>query len=191
MRFFLIDSENVQQYNFIEELQLDTNDKIIMFLSDKSKNIKAEDLKRFTLCKANIEFEDVCTGDRNALDFQLIAHLALIVATCNKNENNDFFIVSNDKDFNVPCKYLRNKTNANISILKTDVNSRISNVLDEVSATVENFSSDNNLDESLIAIMKSAKDLCTLHNLLKNTYGDEAGRSLYTQVKSIYKSKSF
>lgn len=188
MRFFLIDSENVQQYNFIDELQLDSNDKLIMFLSDKSKNIKAEDLKRFTLCKANIEFEDVSTGDRNALDFQLIAHLSLLVAT---NKNDIFYIVSNDKDFNAPCEYLKNKTGVDLSILKTDINSRQPSVLDEVATTVDNPTEVNDLDDNLVSIMKDAKDLCTLHNLLKNAYGDENGRNIYMQIKSIYKSGSF
>ncbi|MGL6108413.1 PIN domain-containing protein [Romboutsia sp.] len=191
MRFFLLDSENIQQYNFIDDLKLGSNDKIIMFVSDKSKNIKVEDLKRFTLCNAQIEFEDVCTGDRNALDFQLIAYLALIVATSNKDEDNSFYVVSNDKDFKVPCEYLKNKTGADISIFKTEINSRPLISLDEVASTIEEISDASHLEESLVLMMKKAKNLSVLHNQLKNTYGDDKGRSLYDKIKPLYKSGSF
>lgn len=70
MRYFYIDSENVKQSNFIEELNLGADDKIIISVSDKSQKINIKDLQKLTSCKANIEY-------KNAMYFQLLTNLAL------------------------------------------------------------------------------------------------------------------
>lgn len=190
MRYFLIDSENVQQYKFIEELELNCDDKIIMLISERSKSIKAEDLKRFTSCPAEIEFEDVYTGYKNAMDFQLITNLALIISSDKNVEENSYFIVSNDNDFNMPVKYLKDKTQADINILKTDVNpchhcSKLD--IDDSNINLDFVCKKLNLDNEAISIIKESKALNLLHNNLKTKYGDE-GVKLYKQIKPYYKA---
>lgn len=185
MRYFYIDSENVQQYNFIEELSIGANDKIIMLVSDKSQKIRIKDLERFTYCKAKIEYEHVYTGAKNAMDFQLVTNLALTVSNNNSNENS-YIVVSNDNDFNLPIEYLKNKTKADISILKTDIN--IHEKHEELTNHKEVKENKNlNIDKDVIAIMRKAKDLSKLHNELKNKYGNEKGRKIYIEVKNYFK----
>lgn len=189
MRYFLVDTENVQQFNFIEELSLSNDDKIIMFKSEKSKKIRFEDLKRITECKSIIEYEEVYTGNTNALDFQLIANLSLLISNQN-NKCEEYFVVSNDNDFYLPVKYLKNKTKAKVNILKTDVSVPIVKSKD---STEEGISIDNiclklNLDKEATSIVKKSKALDKLHNNLRVKYGNEVGRDIYVKVKPHFKA---
>lgn len=188
MRYFLVDTENVQQYNFIEDLALSNNDKIIMFKSEKSKKIRFEDLKRITQCDATIEYEDVYTGNTNALDFQLIANLSLIIATKN-NEDEEYIVVSNDKDFLLPVKYLKNKTKSKLTILKTDNNSPTTkNKQNEnEDKSIDSIYSNLNLDNEVISIIKQSKALDKLHNNLRVKFGNDLGREIYVKVKPHFK----
>lgn len=190
MRYFFIDSENVQQYNFIEELELGANDKIIMLISDKSQKIRIKDLKRFTCCKSVIEYENVYTGCKNAMDFQLITNLALTIAK-NNEQDSTYFVVSNDNDFKLPIEYLKNKTGANINVLKTEVNSHINDKVDEVAITTDIAKSSDyknlKLDKVVLDIIKESKNLSKLHNSLREKYGNEKGRKTYLQVKDYFK----
>lgn len=185
MRYFYIDSENVQQYNFIEELNVGADDKIIMLVSNKSQKISIKDLERFTSCKAKIEYEPVYTGYKNAMDFQLVTNLTLTVANNNANEDS-YIIVSNDNDFNLPIKYLKNKTNVDISVLKTDINTPEKHE-EAINNKEVKENKGLNIDKDIIAIMRKVKDLSKLHNELKNKYGDEKGRKIYKEVKTYFK----
>ena len=184
MKYFFVDTENVQQYNFIDDFNLLNKDKIVMFMSKKSKSIRAEDLRRFTQCNAKIEYEDVNTGENNALDFQLIADLSLVIAT-NKSTNTEYFIVSNDNDFKIPMEYLIHKTNANIQILKTDTK-QSTKTQEKIDTTIY---SKFNLDKKTLDIIQDSKTLGELHNNLNNLLGKEKGRNLYKDIKTTFTKK--
>lgn len=188
MRYFLVDTENIDQYNFIEDLELSHNDTIIMFTSENSKNIRVTDLKRFTTCSATIEYEDVQTGNTNALDFQLIANLSLLIGT-KGIESIEYIIVSNDNDFLLPIKYLKNKTKAQITILKTNINNDI--IKSKLGNTdIDCMYKDLDLDDEIISILKESTALDKLHNTLRTKFGNEKGREIYTKVKPYFKSTS-
>lgn len=46
MRYFCVDTENVGDYSFIKEMSISSDDTIVLFFSEKSKEIKIEDLKK-------------------------------------------------------------------------------------------------------------------------------------------------
>ena len=53
MRYFLVDTENISKYDFIQEYDLTNEDTLVMFVSEKSQNISVKD--------ANIEIiKTVC-----------------------------------------------------------------------------------------------------------------------------------
>lgn len=189
MKYFLVDSENVQQYKFLEELDLESSDKIIMLLSERSKSVRAEDLRRFTSCPAIVEYEEVYTGNKNAMDFQLLINLSLIIASDKNIDKNTYFVVSNDKDFNMPIEYLKNKTGANINILKTDINPAHHNLKLDINhqEDLDSMCKKLNLDNETVSIIKKSTALNLLHNNLKTKFGDE-GVKLYKQIKPYYKS---
>ena len=178
MKYLFIDTENLQQYNFLDDMQLCDKDKIVMLVSENTNNIRAEDLKRFTDCKAEIQYEQVYTGDPNALDFQLIINLVLTIAT-NQAHNIEYFIVSNDNDFELPLKYLIDRTGANIQILKTKTNQ----IFDEAMDIYTHL----NLDKKVLKVIKKSETLSQLHNNLNNLLGSEKGKEIYKEIKPIFK----
>lgn len=179
MKYLFIDTENLQQYNFLENMQLCNKDKIIMLVSENTNNIRAEDLKRFTDCKAEIQYEQVYTGDPNALDFQLIINLVLTIAT-NQSTDIEYYIVSNDNDFELPIKYLIDKTQANLQILKTETNQLFDTSMDIYTQL--------NLDKKVLKVIKKSETLSQLHNNLNNLLGSEKGKELYKEIKPIFKN---
>ncbi|MEG2848259.1 MAG: PIN domain-containing protein [Bacilli bacterium] len=181
-----MDTENVQQYSFIDKLNLNSKDKIIMLISPKSKNIKVKDLKRLTCCNSIIEYEDVYTGNKNALDFQLIANLSLTIAK-EKNTENSYYIVSNDNDFNQPVKYLKKKTGVNIGVLRLEVNSNLSISEINISSNDKTNSiySKLNLNDEVLSIIKKSSALNVLHNNLHKKYGVK-GTQLYKEIKPLF-----
>ena len=48
MRYFLVDTENISKYDFIQEYDLTNEDTLVMFVSEKSQNISVKDLLNIT-----------------------------------------------------------------------------------------------------------------------------------------------
>lgn len=182
MKYFFIDTENVQQYDFLDNFKINNDDKIVMFISERSKKLSVEDLKRFTECNANIIYENVYTGENNALDFQLIANISLTIGI-EDSKDIEYYIVSNDNDFIMPTQYLIDRTGVNLQILKPNTN--------ELAITTESLNKEDyskiNLDRRVLDIIENSENLSQLHNNLRSSLGDEKGRNLYKELKSIFK----
>lgn len=162
MRYFYVDTENVQTYTFIEDWNLTSSDKIIMFVSENSKNLKISDLQRFTNCKAVIEYEYIKTGEKNAMDFQMVACLALCVASQKDSSESSHYIVSNDNGFKISAEYLKEKTGAVIEIIKSEV------------------------DREVCRLMKKCADLNNFNRELVTLYGGELAKNVYWTYKSHF-----
>lgn len=159
MRFFYVDTENVQTYTFLEDWEVNGSDKVIMFISENSKNIKVVDLQRFTNCDAIIECEDSKTGEKNAMDFQIVASLSLNVAKQETVEEVSHYIVSNDNGFKIATEYLKEKTGVSIEIIKSEV------------------------DREVNELIKKCTSLSDFNKEINALYGHEMGRNVYWTYK--------
>ena len=56
MRYFLVDTENISKYDFIQEYDLTNEDTLVMFVSEKSQNISVKDLLNIT--RRNIQIKE-------------------------------------------------------------------------------------------------------------------------------------
>lgn len=113
-RIFLVDSENISDYNFIDINNVNQNDEIVIFASKVSKSIKINCLERILNSKAKVSFEWVETGAKNELDFQLVAYLAL-----NLKADTGCYIVSRDNGFNSVINYIKKQSpTSNIQLLQ-------------------------------------------------------------------------
>lgn len=190
MRYFCVDTENVGDYGFIKEMKVTSNDSIVLFVSERLKRVKLEDLKLINMSGAKLVYEDVYTGEENALDFQLIACLALKLT--NSEESYEYYIVSNDNDYIIPAKYLSEKTNKNISILKTnevvlpEIDRNI--VTESLSDVVEDLFGELDAKNEILNLIEESKALNILHNNLREKFGNENGREIYIKVKPHIKS---
>lgn len=100
---YLIDTENVGR-TFLDKLSiLQKCDKVYIFSSLNSCRIDFTDGMRLRNAECSIEVLEVSNGTPNALDFQLVSYLGLIVKSAPKSY---YHIISNDSGFNASAKFL-------------------------------------------------------------------------------------
>lgn len=104
-KIYLVDTENVgcSWRHLLENVS--TNDKLILFYTEKSPNLSYVDLAyiqtycdRFTMEK--------CYVGKNALDFQLVSYMGYQMKSSPKTQ---FVIVSNDNGFDSVIQYWKDK----------------------------------------------------------------------------------
>lgn len=103
MNYYLIDFENIKNEDIAKITETNVGDKIIIFYSEKRKNITLDIIENIT--RKNLQFScyKATTGTKNALDFQLSSYLGYLIG---KSENNEkYYIVSNDKGYDCLCDY--------------------------------------------------------------------------------------
>lgn len=108
MKYYLIDHENAKSAGLAGVKELSSDDKVILFYTDKSNTLPIE---FFEVSKSiNVEFIKVPTGSES-LDKHLIAHISYLLGTTSKDDY--FIIVSRDKGYNPICSYLNALSNGN------------------------------------------------------------------------------
>lgn len=118
MRYFCVDTENVGDYSFIKEMSISSDDTIVLFFSEKSKEIKIEDLKKITESSVNMQYEQVYADTKNALSYQLLISLSLKIKAM--YDGDEFFVVTNNNNYNSALKYLEDKIGESVSVLQLE-----------------------------------------------------------------------
>lgn len=98
-RLFLVDTENTNDYSFVRDMSVSSDDHLVLIYSEKSSNVSINNLKLIYESSCYIEFIKVdFTGISDYLDIQLLLHLGRIVENCN-SVLSGCYIVSSDKIF--------------------------------------------------------------------------------------------
>ena len=134
MNCFLVDYENVNTGGLNGVSGLSEQDKVIVFYSDKAETMTFGLHRRLNESKAEISFQKVPTGSKNALDFQLCTYLGYLICQNEKTNDNSsgysyydeydepketpaaYYIVSEDQDYAVISDYW-NRKNVNVSLI--------------------------------------------------------------------------
>ncbi len=98
---YLIDTENVRTVWTLLLDRMTENDKIYVFYTENSGNIKYEDLNGVISSGKNVELIQCHTG-KNGLDFQLVSYLGYLIRN---NENADYCIISDDSGYDAVIKF--------------------------------------------------------------------------------------
>ena len=98
---YLIDTENVRTVWTLLLERMTENDKIYVFYTENSGNIKYEDLNGVISSGKNVELIPCHTG-KNGLDFQLVSYLGYLIRN---NENADYCIISDDCGYDAVIKF--------------------------------------------------------------------------------------
>ena len=96
-RLFVVDTENTNNYSFINNFKVNENDNIVLFFSNNSKSITIQTFDEILKCGAKILTQNVNVGGKNALDFQLVAFITEKTIRGNFSE---IHVISNDTGFN-------------------------------------------------------------------------------------------
>ena len=104
MGIYFVDFENVNSNGLvgISKIDLNENDKLVLFYSENAKSLTIDVHKELEKIKAEKEYIKVRVGTANALDFQLASYLG---ASVEKDNTKRFFIISKDLGFDAVCDF--------------------------------------------------------------------------------------
>ena len=112
-RLFVVDTENTNNFSFINKFKVNKNDNIVLFFSNNSKSITIQTFDEILKCGAKILTQNVNVGGKNALDFQLVAFITEKTIRGNFSE---IHVISNDTGFNYAIEYINNCYEGNVSL---------------------------------------------------------------------------
>lgn len=115
MNCFLIDYENVNASGLSGISGLSAKDKVVIFYSDRAETMTFGLHRRLNESKADISFQKVRTGSKNALDLQLCTYLGYLIAQ-NGRASAAYYIVSGDQDYAVVTEYW-DRQNINVALI--------------------------------------------------------------------------
>ena len=112
-RLFVVDTENTNNYSFINNFKVNENDNIVLFFSNNSKSITIQTFDEILKCGAKILTQNVNVGGKNALDFQLVAFITEKTIRGNFSE---IHVISNDTGFNYAIDYINSYYEGNVNL---------------------------------------------------------------------------
>ncbi|MBR0281184.1 MAG: hypothetical protein IJQ81_06290 [Oscillibacter sp.] len=115
MNCFLVDYENVHANGLNGISGLSEEDTVIIFYSEKAETMTFGLHRRLNESKAQISFQRVSTGGKNALDFQLCTYLGYLICQ-NAQSLAAYYIVSGDSDYEALTVYWK-RHNVNVSLI--------------------------------------------------------------------------
>lgn len=116
MNYYYIDFENVKTAGLKGIDRLPSGDTVKIFAKGGSDQMKFNDIKTLMAAKATVTIEDVVTGTKNALDFQLLADLTI---DCMKRAGMSpaprFVIISADHGYDPAITQMKKRGVNNVS----------------------------------------------------------------------------
>ncbi len=107
IKYYLVDSENVND-NWLMLLNMaDEEDEIIIFYTKKSPHMSYTSVIKLLQEKRAIQFEE-CFEGQNALDFQLISYLGYLIGK-DGQESTEYIVMSNDTGFDPAVRFWKKK----------------------------------------------------------------------------------
>lgn len=116
-RYFLVDMENVQFHGLVGIKTLTKDDTVILFFTDNCKGDWTNVDKYKNESECTILTMNVDCGAKNALDFQLVSYLGLLIGE-NKKDKIEYYIVSKDKGYKSSINLLSNCSNCTVGLVK-------------------------------------------------------------------------
>lgn len=148
MNYYLIDFENVRASGFDGVEKLTEHDKVVTFYSVNADTITFDTHRKINESRADIEFQKVSVGGKNALDFQLSSYLGYLIRDTLPTDDNadkcNYYIVSNDTGYAFLCEYWRNRGIA-VNIVR-NMKGKITPTIEKTKSEPANTQSNNKSD---------------------------------------------
>ena len=115
MNYYYIDFENVKTAGLKGMDSLSSCDTVKIFAKGGSDQLKFNDIKTLMACKATVAIEDVVTGTKNALDFQLLTDLMIdCVKRAGMSPAPKFIIISADHGYDPAITQMKKRSVNNV-----------------------------------------------------------------------------
>ena len=202
MAFYFIDYENVRIDGLNGISKLTESDNVYIFYSENADTLTFGLARRLRETNADVHYQKIEVGTKNALDFQLSSYLGYIINGNKDNNDITYYIITNDSGFKVLETYWRrhkynvkivqdctgkentNLKNAHSNNTKDDK----SNNNDELVHQIEKLTGCTDISPKVAEIIRKYKNKQNIHNNLIKEFNREKGSSIYNKVKSLINS---
>ena len=207
LNYYLIDFENVRTDGIKDLKGVSEGDAIILFYSEQCKNISLDVIDSIMKLKVQYSSFKAKVGTKNALDFQLAAHLGYLIGQGN-NQESKFYIVSKDKGYDCLCDYWKEldavverislsedvpevkaatKAPAQLNKNKSKVKASDMATIDEMKKLL----SQGDMPEEVLKIFNQYKTKVAINNGLAKHFKDSKKASaIYKKLKPLLKEKN-
>ena len=191
MTYYLIDYENVKTHGLDGISSLGREDSVCLFYSENADTLTFGLHRRLSEAKADIQYQKVETGTKNALDFQLSSYLGYLISE-NRDRNARFYIVTKDKGFgalvsywsrrDVPVKIVMDLAGRDEDKEKDELNDRVSKVLGDKAAVptvvriIQQYKTKQGINNALLKEFKDNKRASEIYTAIKPLITDKKGR---------------
>ena len=191
MTYYLIDYENVKTHGLDGISGLGREDSVCLFYSENADTLTFGLHRRLSEAKAEIQYQKVETGTKNALDFQLSSYLGYLISE-NRDRNARFYIVTKDKGFgalvsywsrrDVPVKIVMDVAGRDEDKEKDELNDRVSKVVNDKTAVptvvkiIQQYKTKQGINNALLKEFKDNKRASEIYTAIKPLITDKKGR---------------
>ena len=188
MSYYLVDYENVKKDGLNGINELTKEDTVCIFYSDNADTLTFDLHRRINESEAEIIFQKVEVGTKNALDFQLATYLGYIIAARKEQE---YHLVTKDNGFNILCTYW-GKRNIKITMV-TDLSGRnIKKEKEELEKAVAKLIKDAEIAAAVTKIILQYKTKKGINNALVKQYPSKDNKQaseIYNTIKPLLGDK--
>ena len=191
MTYYLIDYENVKTHGLDGISGLGREDSVCLFYNENADTLTFGLHRRLSEAKAEIQYQKVETGTKNALDFQLSSYLGYLISE-NRDRNARFYIVTKDKGFgalvsywsrrDVPVKIVMDLAGRDEDKEKDELNDRVSKVVSDKTAVptvvkiIQQYKTKQGINNALLKEFKDNKRASEIYTAIKPLITDKKGR---------------
>ena len=195
MRHYFIDFENVRSGGLIGADRLAPEDRITIYYSENAHMIDLKTVEHIKKSGVSIDFYEIPVTGHNALDFALIAGLAISIS---KNQDNHYYIISQDAGYESAIILLRKEYDSFSCMIQQAA--AIEDTLEDdfqefryeesVEYLLKGILPDKLLkryEKELEAAIRNSKSKDEFYRTITRLVGQEKGHQLYGYLRSDFK----
>lgn len=188
MGYYLVDYENVKKDGLNGINLLTEHDKVCIFYSENSDTLTFDLHRKIIESRADISFQKVDVGTKNALDFQLATCLGYMIR---EKQDETYYIVTKDKGFQCLCTFWE-KMDAKVQIVadvsRTDTEKNHKEILARVQTVIE----EPEIAETVARLIQQYKTKQGINNALMKKFpskDNKQGSEIYKVIKPLLTDK--
>lgn len=189
MAYYLIDYENVKMRGLDGLSQLKGEDKVCIFYSENADSLTFEMHRTLNEAHAEITYQKVEVGTKNALDFQLATYLGYIICENIGKGEEIYYIVTKDNGFSSLVNYwTKQKIKVKIAMDCTGKNDK--EAKNELLVEVEKLVDDKTIAPIVVKFIQQYKTKQGVSNALCKEFKDSKRASeVYKEIKPLLADK--
>lgn len=190
MNYYLVDYENVKTQGLNGVNKLPEGDVVCIFYSENADSLTFGLHRRLNESKANIIFQKVEVGHKNALDFQLSSYLGYLIHE-NLDKPFSYYVVTKDKGYECLVSYWK-KRKVNVSLAVDVAKQSEQSAQVALEQQVAELIIDKTEAASISKIIQQYKTKQGINNALMKMYPSKDNKKaseIYTAIKPLLAEK--